>query len=264
MVQGGFGQALEAAHSSLEIATQIAHREGMAASRCVLGMLYAELLAPAEARRHLDAALTLAEELRSRVLIHWAGGALAAAYRLLDELPGAHACLDSVLSPEASPDSMYVRYCWARRAELALCHGDPALALEIVDRLIAAAPGMSPGRVITYLWKLKGEALAATGDMGTACSLLQAAIENARSTGERFLLWRLHASLGRLYRAMDRLPEAEVELSSARELVKELADTIPHRELRDNFLERARDTLMSYSQHRASSSAPWLRTLPDQ
>jgi DNA-binding SARP family transcriptional activator len=243
MVQGGFGQALEAAHSSLEIATQIAHREGRAASCCVLGMLYAELEAPEEARRHLDVALTLAEELRSRVLTHWAAGALAGAYCLLGDLPGAQACLDTVLSSEASLDSLYVRYCWARRAELALRQGNPALALEIVKRLIAATPGVSPGRVITFLWKLKGEALAALDDTEAACSLLQAAIGNARSTRERFLLWRLHASLGQLYWAVDRQPEAEVEFSSARQLVKELADTIPGGELKDNFLRQAGNRL---------------------
>ncbi len=96
------------------------------------------------------------------------------------------------------------RYCWARRAELALAQGDPALALDIIERLIASAPGMSPGRVITFLWKLKGEALAAMGHTEEAHTLLQAAIENARATGERFLLWRSTRQPGRLYRAMDR------------------------------------------------------------
>jgi tetratricopeptide (TPR) repeat protein len=243
MVQGRFGEALQAAHSSLEIATRIGHREGMVASRCVLGMLYAELLAPDKARRHLETALSLAEELRSGVLGHWATGALATAHCLLDDLPGAEACLETPLSSEAPPDSANGRYCWAKGAELALHRGDPASALEIVERLIAAAPGMAPGRVITFLWKLKGEALAAMGNTPEACCLLRAAIDNARSTGERFLLWRIHASLGRLYRAMDRLPEADAEFSHARELVQELAHTIGDGEQRDNFLQRAHQKL---------------------
>jgi hypothetical protein len=73
--------------------------------------------------------------------------------------------------------------------------------------------------------------------------LLQEAIENARAAGERFLLWRLHASLGQVYRALDRQPEAEVELSHARQLVVELADTLPDGELRENFLRRAHNRL---------------------
>ena len=141
-------------------------------------------------------------------------------------------------------DSESRRYCWARRAELALCQDDPALALEIVEGLIASAPGMVLGRVISFLWKLKGEALAALGDTEAACSLLDAAIENVQSTGERFLLWRLHASLGQLYHFMGRHSEAEKEFSNTRKHIQELADTMPDGELRNNFLRRSQERLM--------------------
>ncbi len=140
-------------------------------------------------------------------------------------------------------DAEAIRYCWARRAELGLCQGEPALALGIVERLIASAPGMSPGRVITFLWKLKGEALTALGEKGEAHTLLLAAIENAHATGERFLLWRIHASLGRLSSGMGRQAEAAKEFLNARELVEELADTMPKGEVRDSFFRRAHDWL---------------------
>jgi tetratricopeptide (TPR) repeat protein len=138
---------------------------------------------------------------------------------------------------------MYRRYCWARRAELALARGDPTQALSITDRLIASAPGMSPGRVITFLWKLKGEAWAAMGQREVAQTWLQEAIQNVQATGERSLEWRMQVSLGRLYRAVGRQSEAVEAFATARELVEELADTIPNGELRDNFLQRARDRL---------------------
>jgi tetratricopeptide (TPR) repeat protein len=243
MVQGQYGQALEAAHSGLEIATQIGHREGMATSQGALGILYAELLAPEEARRHLEAALTLAEELHNRVVIHWATGALAAAHCLLDDLAQAQTCLDTVLSAETPMDTLYKRTCWASRAELALCQGDPALALDIIEGLITSAPGMAPGRVIPYLWKLKGEALGAMGQTEEAHTLLQAALENAQAMGERFLLWHVHASLARLYCGIGRQPEAERELSTACELVEGLAYTLPRGEVRDSFLRRAHRVL---------------------
>jgi tetratricopeptide (TPR) repeat protein len=140
-------------------------------------------------------------------------------------------------------DSLTKRYCWVRQAELALSQGDPTLALDIVERLIASAPGMSPGRVITFLWKLKGEVLVAMGRTEEAYTLLQAAAANAQATGERFLLWRIHAGLGRLNRAMGWQPEANMEFATARELVEELADTVPIGELRDNFRQRAHRTL---------------------
>jgi len=146
---------------------------------------------------------------------------------------------------------MQRRTCWARRAELALAQGDPALALDIADRLIASAPGMSSGCVVTLLWRLKGEALTAmprnrVGTLGhaeEARSLLQAAAEHAQAPEERFHRWRVHASLGRLYCVMNRQPEAEREFAVASELVEALAQAVPGQAFRDNFLQRARSTL---------------------
>jgi tetratricopeptide (TPR) repeat protein len=243
IVQGQYGHALEVSHRGLGIASQIGHREWIVGSRCALGTLYVELLAPEEAQPQLEQALSLAEELRSQHWIHQATGALAAAYCLLNDPTQAQTCLETVISPQTLMDTMHKRYCWARRAELALAQGDPALALEIVERLIALAPGISPGCVITFLWKLKGEALSTMGHTEQALLLLQAAIENARATGERFLLWRIHASLGRLYSAMNRQSEAEEEFSTARQLIEELADTVPDEAVKANFLHRAHNML---------------------
>jgi hypothetical protein len=142
-------------------------------------------------------------------------------------------------------DSTHKRTCWARRAELALLQGEPNLALEIVESLIASAPGTSPGRVIPFLWKLKAEALAAGGCREAAACLLEAAVQNAQATGERLLLWRLHASLGRLHGRMARQAEAEAEFATARRLVHELADTVPGQGLRDSFLQRAMGMITS-------------------
>jgi tetratricopeptide (TPR) repeat protein len=245
IVQGRFGRAMEVIERGLDIATLIGHREWIVGSRCVLGFLHLELLAPEEARQHLEASLTLAEALRSRAWVHHAAGALAATYCLLDDRTQAQVLLDTVLSTETPMDSLAQRYCWARRAELALYHGDPALALDITDCLISSAPGMQSGRVITFLWKLKGEALAAMGQPDEACLLVRAAIENARATDERFLLWRLHATMGRLCHASGRHPEAEKEVSTAHELVEELADTIADGEVRDGFRQRAHERVRS-------------------
>ena len=90
-------------------------------------------------------------------------------------------------------------------------------------------------------------ALIALGDREEAQPLLLAAIENAQATGERFLLWRLDASLGELYCALGRQPEAEREFSKARELIQELADTVPDGALRDQFFRRAHERLRTWS-----------------
>jgi tetratricopeptide (TPR) repeat protein len=206
-----------------------------------LGVLYAELLAPEEALLQLKGALALVRELGSQAWLYLVVGALAGVYILLDDSTGAQTCLETVLSPQTPMDTASKRYCWARRAELALAQGDPVLALDITERLITSAPGMSPGQMITFLWKLKGEALSTLGQTEQAVSLLEAAIKNVQATGERFLLWRLHASLGRLYLARGRPSKAEEEFAITHKLVEKLADAAPEGELRDNFLQRAHD-----------------------
>jgi tetratricopeptide (TPR) repeat protein len=243
--EGEFGQALAAVRGALEIASAIGHREWVAASRSILGVLYVELLAPEAARPQLEQALSLAKILRSQHWIHATTAGLVAACWLgtgsayVDDLAHAQACLEGVISPQAPMDTIHRRTCWARRAELALQQGDPAVALDIVDRLIASAPGIAPGRVIPFLWMLKGQALAAMGHPEEACAWLCAGVQSARASGARFLLWRLHASLGRVYRALGRPTEADVEISTAHDRIRELADTIPDQGLRDAFIERA-------------------------
>ncbi len=97
MIQGQFGQALKDLQSSLRIASDIAHREWVVASRFALGILYVELFAPHQALEQLKVALTLAKELRSPQWIHLASGALAGAYLMLDDQKSAQACLETVI-----------------------------------------------------------------------------------------------------------------------------------------------------------------------
>lgn len=238
-VHGHFGRALQVLQSGLRIATEIGHREYVVGNRCALGNLYIELLAPELAKGQLEETLALAIELRSQIWIHQATGALAEVYLMLDDRKLAQTCLETVISPQTPMDTMGKRYCWARRSELALAQDDPALALDIADRLIASAPGMSPGRVITFLWMLKAEALAVLRRREDALSLLHTALENARATGERCLLWRVHARLRRLYRVMGHQEAAERQLSAARALIDEFAATIPDETLQYNFRQGA-------------------------
>ncbi len=243
--EGRYGRALETVHESLSVATAIGHREWMAGSRSILGHLCVELYAAEEAQLQLRQALALAEQLHSQHWIHHATAALSGAYCLLYDLAQAQAWLDTLLTPETPTDSIHKRSCWARRAELALLQSQASLALEIAERLIASAPGMSPGRVIPYLWQLKAQALAAMGQPEEAGLLLQAAVQHAQVPGGRFLLWRLHASLGHVHGTMGQAAEAEAHFSTARLLVDELADTMRAQDLKDGFLLGAHGLLRS-------------------
>jgi len=242
-VQGQFGQALEAAQSGLCVASSIGHREWETGNRYALGVVYSQLFALEEARRQLKQALTLAGGLQSQHWIYVTTGSLAAACCLGDDLSQAQAYLETVITPQTPMDTLAKRYCWARQAELALFQGDPALTIEIVDRLIASATGLSPKRAITFLWWLKGKALAAKGQPAEASTLLLAAIENAQTTGEYFLLWRLYASLGRLFRMVGHEAEAEKAFTESRALIEEMAATIPDGPLKENFRQQATNTI---------------------
>jgi tetratricopeptide (TPR) repeat protein len=239
MMQGHFSHALKDILGSLRIASEIGHREYIVGAQFALGILYAELFAPVQALEHLEGALTLARELRSPTWIHIISGALAGVYLTLHEQSSAQACLETAISPQLPMDTLGNRYCWIRWAELALAQGDPTLTLEITERLIESAPGMSPRRVITYLWKLKAEALVATGCKDDARSLLHAALENAQATGERFLLWRVFAGLGQLYHSLGNQGEAEKEIATAYAIIDKLAANIYEEKLKASFQQGA-------------------------
>ncbi len=237
IVEGNFGRSLEATQNGLRIASEIEHREGWGC-QSVLGLLYVSCSRP----RSLPAAknvLVLAKELNSQHWIHQVTGTLAAAYVLQGDLPHAQACLETVISPETPMDTLHKRYCWARRAELALYQGNPTLALEITERLIISTPALSPGNVIPFLWKLKGEALAASGHIDEAIALLRAAEENAQETGERFLQWRIHASLGHFYRSINDPVNARKEFATSRALIGKIASSISVEGLKDKFIKSA-------------------------
>ncbi len=238
-IQGHYGCALKILESGLYIASELGHREWLVCHRFALGILFAESFAPVQAHGQLDDALTLADELNSPHYLHLVRGAIAGACLVNKDLEPAQAYLDEVIFPDTPMDTLSKRYCWTRRAELALAQNEPSLALNITERLIASAPGMSPGRVITYLWKLKADALAGNRNIKEALVLLHEAIDNARAYGERFLLWRLHASLAGLYCTMGQAENAEKEYSMAQSLIDTLAATIPDEMLKNKFRQGA-------------------------
>jgi adenylate cyclase len=247
IVQGNFGAALEIIWNGFHIATEIGHGEWTVGNLTALGVLYLELFDLDEAQQHLEKALKQAEALQSQHWINQATGALTKIYLLQDDISQAKNTLKKVISPQTPMDTMYKRYCWIRRAELALVQGDPNLALEITDRLIDSAPSTPSGCIITYLWKLKGEVLAALGRLEEASSWLCVAIENAQGNGERYLLWQIHASLGKVYKNMNCLTSCEKELSMSGALLEALAATLQDEELKHIFMTFACDALQSLS-----------------
>ncbi len=196
---GEYARALEAARASLALAEQIEHRQWLAGAHWQVGALYLDLLALPEAQQHLEQALALAREVGSWNWIRIVSGFLASAYLLRQDQTSAEAVVADALEADAAMQTIGQRLVWAARADLALARGDPALALEITEKLIASATNLSNEYVIPRLWKQRGEALAALHRTAEAKNALQAAQTAASARGLRPWLWRICVTLSRLY-----------------------------------------------------------------
>jgi len=237
--RGEYARALEVAQASLALSEQIEHRQWMTYGYWEVGVLYLDLLALPEARQHLEQALALAQEIGS---LHWmriVSAFLARAYLLQEDLTQAESILTAALEPGAAMQTIGQRLVWAACADLALARSDPGRALDITDRLIASAANLSSERVIPRLWKLRGEALAALGQVAEADTMLRAAQATAHEQGLRPWLWRICLALGKLYQALARKGEAEQAFLTARTLIEELAANVPDERLREHFLSQA-------------------------
>jgi ATP/maltotriose-dependent transcriptional regulator MalT len=237
--RGEFARALEVAQRGLAIAEEIEHRQWMAAGHRALGALYLDLLALAEARSHLEQALALAQEVGSWNWIRIISGFLALAYLLQHDQANADSLLTAALEPDATMQTLGQRLIWAARADLALVRGDPGLALDITEGLIASATNLSNERIIPHLWKLRAEVLAALGRGAEAEGELRVAQEAAHAQGLRPLLWRISLTQGKLAHAQRRYEEADQRFAEALELLEDLASSLPDQPFRQHFLQHA-------------------------
>jgi tetratricopeptide (TPR) repeat protein len=239
-LSGQFGQALKNLQTGLNIATEIGHKQWMAGNLSGLGMVYGYLLAGERARSCSEQALHLAKEIRSQYWTNLSVGTLARALMLIGDPARGQEYLDDVLQDRSSMETIAFRYCWARYAELALAQHQPERALELIDQIISSIPGMEPGQVISSLWRLRGEALVESGKVNEAEKVMKAALNCARKTGEHYILWRIHANLGRLYQDNNREAEAANEFAEARRCVEKLTENIPQKELKEDFRTQAK------------------------
>jgi DNA-binding CsgD family transcriptional regulator len=159
-------------------------------------------------------------------------------------LARAQALLEGVLQtdlPDVKGMTSLSRGCWAARAELDMALGNPTRALEIIDRLLASTANLAHygPQSVPRLSRLRGQALAASGRIEEAVVEFQGAQTVVQKQGQGPMLWRLHADLGKAYRAISRRADAEREFSSARTIIQDLADTLPEGAMRDHFVKQA-------------------------
>jgi tetratricopeptide (TPR) repeat protein len=233
---GHYGRALTLVRDGLAIAQEIDHREWMAYGHVSHGIIYGDLLAWPRALEHFGQAYTLARGSGSLHWLHNTTGYLADVLAM----NGNHNEAEEILSSVAADLPMQAlgqRRVWVSRAKLALARSDPAPALDIIERLFASALHRTSLQDIPFLARLRGKTLAALNRHEEAESTLHAALQGAGDRGARPLCWRIHLELGHLYRAQGRHVEATQQFRSARDLVADLAATLPDG-LRDEFLSQ--------------------------
>jgi DNA-binding CsgD family transcriptional regulator len=238
---GKYAQALEKAQRGFEIAQQIGHRQWMSVAHRVLAKLYLDLLALPAAQDHLEQAVTLANEVGSLYHARVATGHLILLLIFEHEHARAQALLDTALSSDLPMQTNAQRWLWRAHAELVLAQGNPELALQIADRLIASAANMAnrDAGAIPHLAHLRGKALASLQRWTEAEVMLLAAQATAHMQGTPRLLWRVHVALGQLCQAQGRHSEATDAFAAARQVIEAIAATLPDIGLRDNFIRQA-------------------------
>ncbi|HEX9014214.1 MAG TPA: AAA family ATPase, partial [Anaerolineaceae bacterium] len=217
---GESGRALDRLARARSMAEENHDRESFARLHLIFGQVYTGLFALKEAQQHLETGLASLQELGSGLLVFSAKTHLAGTAVLQGDLTRAEGLLNGMLPPGSaeSEDRLPLRRCWSVRAELELAQDHPHRALEIVERLIAATPGISREgpHAVPLLSRLRGLALAALGRLDEADDELRGALPGAQNLGQAPMLWQLHADLGRIYRAMGRRAGAGREFSAAR------------------------------------------------
>jgi tetratricopeptide (TPR) repeat protein len=237
--RGAYARALRLAQRAVALAEEIEHREWLAHAHDTAGVLYLDLLALPAARQQLEQAWVLATESGALFHVYCTIGFLASTYVLQGELGRAEATLAAAPAFDAAAPTVAQRQVLCVQAELALARCDPTLALQVVDRLIASAAHAAGERVVPRLSALRGEALMALQRWPEAEAALQAARQGALAQGARPRLWRIHAALGRLYRAQARQTDAERAWRVAQAIIQELAADVPDPGLRQNFVQAA-------------------------
>jgi ATP/maltotriose-dependent transcriptional regulator MalT len=255
---GEFGAARQHLQEALRIATEIGHVQWIVGAYFTLGRLYLLLLETALALEAFKKGTALASDMGSAFWIgnFTAYGALACT--LKGALPQAEATLKAVMAHDQTPRiASERRMLWAW-GELALANHEPGIALELVERLLAATPGDHPEQPIPWLLHLKAKALLATGQTQEALEVLDAAKSGSLARQERPLLWQVHALLGQVYTYLKHGQQARHEYVAAWHVIDALKLTIDDAYLRDHFSRLAlkrlpRDLALAGS---APSSAP--------
>ena len=238
-IRGEIRSGFSTLHQSQSLAEEAEHRLWFSAGCLHLGLLYSGLGLNSRSLQQISAAADLHAMMGSDHQVIQTAGHLAVAHVREGRLQEA-ALLIEGRDFEAVPEGVAAhRICTYAASELALAKGDHAAALRLIDRLLESlrpGPGHPPPEAV----HLKGRILLALGRYEDAEERLTHALDIAEELNLRLILWRIHASLRRLYINEGRLVDARRSEKAALEVIDALAGQIDDPDLRDEFLTVAR------------------------
>lgn len=230
---GRYCEAIKHADTVRRLATETGHRQWLAAAEWELGLLAYRTFDADTAIQQLEVASAIAQELGSAWWIGNSYSQLARTHVLRGDPERAAEVLQPVLST-TEPDNLGLRRVSLAWSETLLALGRGGEALEVVDQLIATAPGAGDQSRMPVLRRVRGEILASLGRLEEAHEALLAAREDAATAGTLPLRWMAEASLARFLWGRNR-DEAMVAANTAREVINEIAEMNEDETLRERF-----------------------------
>ena len=244
--RGDFGAARRHSEEGLAIAEEMKHPEWEAAALYGLGNLSCHLYSLEAAQSFLERALVQADEMRSLHFRRVMTGRLACVLARSGQCERARLLLEMVMSPEEAMLTPGQRECWCGYATLALAESNPAVALDIVGRLVASSQAASVSD-IPRLALLGSEALLALGRAEETVALARDAYRIACAQAWNTLAWQLGVVWGRALHVQGDDDAAAQIWAEARILAERLATTIPSESERTTFLQGMSAEMLTFT-----------------
>lgn len=240
---GELEKSLETGHQALQLASDIGHQQWLTAGYLTLGGVYLYLLKFEVAQEYLEKGLDLGAKVGST---HWVWNALAdliPVYLYQGNLAGAEKLLAENKLSDRKPRLLGERRAALAAAKLALAQGQPQMALEILQRIIASFPDPALQRPGPDLLFVKARAQADLGEWEEALANFLSARTILEQGQIVPLRWEIQTHLFSVYNRLKQPEQARLEIETARSLIHQYAATVANNDLRQHLLVTALEKL---------------------
>jgi tetratricopeptide (TPR) repeat protein len=239
LTMGDIRGALDDANDAMRISLDIGHKQWQTSAYNTLASVYAEILNDERAFEFFERAITLAVEIGSQ---HWypiSVGQYASALVEAGGVVRAEELLAHDFDAALPAVSVAQRMIWLAQADIALAHGDPVGALQVLNMLgdTAKNAGTLGTHAVPALALRRACAQLALGRLDAADDDLGAALERAKHYGMKGLTWRIYGSIAELRKAQGRAEAATEANTMALVIIESIARVIDDPALRATFLE---------------------------